>query len=60
MNTVRTGEGTRALQEDHNKLLAWSDRWQMSFNINKYRVLSIGTRNPAHGYSLDSTAIRRM
>ncbi len=37
--TIRTVEDARALQEDLNKLSAWADRWQMSFNINKCRVL---------------------
>ncbi len=57
--TIRTGEDARALQEDLNKLSAWSDRWQINFNINKCSVLSIGTRNPVHGYSLDSTVMGR-
>ncbi len=55
----RTGEDARALQEGLNKLSAWSDKWQMSFNINKSSVLSVGTRKPVHGYSLDSTVIGR-
>ncbi len=58
-HTIRTGEDARALQEDLNKLSAWSNKWQMSFSINKCIVLSIGTRNPLHGYSLHSTAIGR-
>ncbi len=58
-HTIRTGEDARALQEDLNKLSAWSDRWQMSFNINKCSVLNVGTRNPLHEYSLDSTAMGR-
>ncbi len=57
--TIRTGEEARALQEDLNKLSAWSEKWQLSFNISKCSELSIGTRNPVHGYSLDSTAIGR-
>ncbi len=57
--TIRTGEDARALQEDLNKLSAWSDKWQVNFNITKCSVLSVGTRNPLHGYSLDSTAIGR-
>ncbi|XP_050709631.1 uncharacterized protein LOC126994346 [Eriocheir sinensis] len=47
------------LEEDLNKLSAWSEKWQMNFNITKCSVPSVGTRNPLHGYSLDSTAIGR-
>ncbi len=57
--TVKNGKDARAQQEDLNKLSAWSNKWQMSFNIKKCSVLSAGTRNPLHGYSLDSTAIGR-
>ncbi len=57
--TIRTGEDARTLQEDLNKLSAWSNKWQMSFNINKCSVLDIGTRNAFHGYSFDSTVIGR-
>ncbi len=57
--TISTGEDARALREDLNKLAAWSDKWQMSFNINKCSVLSVGTRNPLHEYSSDSAAISR-
>ncbi len=57
--TIRIGEDTRALQDDLNKPSAWSDKWQISFNIPKCSVLSVGTRNPIYGYSLDSTVIGR-
>ncbi len=57
--TIRTGEDARAPQEDLNKLSAWSDKWQMSFNITKCSVLNVGTLNPLNGYSSDSTTIGR-
>ncbi|MEJ1594558.1 hypothetical protein SMA75_26130, partial [Escherichia coli] len=49
-------EDARALQEDLNKLSPWSEKWQMMFDITKCSALSVGTRNPLHGYSLDSPA----
>ncbi len=57
--TIRTSADARALLEDLNKLSASSEKWQMNFNITKCSVLSVGPRNPIHGYSLDSTAIGR-
>ncbi len=34
-----------SLQEDLRKITDWSQRWEMPFNINKYHILQVGTRN---------------
>ncbi len=57
--TIRIGEDYRALQEDLNKLSAWTNKWQVSFNNIMCSVLSVGTRNPLQEHSLDSTGIGR-
>ncbi len=57
--TIRTGKDARALQEDLSKLSAWSNQWQMSFDITKCSILTVGTRTPLHGYSLNSPVIGR-
>ena len=31
------------LQEDLDKLVEWSDTWQMEFNVDKYVIMNIGT-----------------
>ena len=33
------------LQEDINKLVEWANKWQMSFNVDKYSVMHIGHNN---------------
>ncbi len=35
----------QSLQEDLHKISAWSDRWEMPFNVNRCHVLQLGTRN---------------
>jgi len=35
-------DGFQNVQQDTNKLLDWSETWQMKFNINKCKVMHIG------------------
>jgi len=41
------------LQKDLNTLFEWSEIWQMSFNINKCKVMHLEGRNCKHVYQLD-------
>ena len=45
----------QALQDDINRLAAWSDCWQMPFNEGKCKVLHIGTRNEGLNYTMRNT-----
>ena len=38
---VNGDEDAKALQEDLDRLVKWSDKWQMTFNINKCRTLRV-------------------
>ncbi len=40
--TIRTEEDARAMQEDLNKLSAWSEKWQMNFNVTECSILNVG------------------
>ena len=40
------------LQEDLNKLVDWSNTWQMNFNIDKCAVMHIGHNNIQHNYTM--------
>ena len=42
-----------ALQSDLDKLVDWSQRWQMSFNASKCKVLHLGQSNRNHQYSMN-------
>ncbi len=43
--SIITNHGWMSLQEDLRKISEWSQRWKMSFNVNKCHILQVGTRN---------------
>ncbi len=43
-NPVISDCDRQSLQEDLRKISAWSDRWEMPFNVNKCHILQVGTR----------------
>ena len=43
-------DGFQNVQQDTNKLLDWSETWQMKFNINKCKVMHIGRHNSEQKY----------
>ncbi len=43
-NSVISDRDRQNLQEDLRKISAWSDRWEMPFNVNKCNILQVGTR----------------
>jgi len=40
------------LQDDLEKLCAWADSWQMDFNVDKCKVMHIGSRNKQFSYMM--------
>ena len=42
-----------AFQEDLNRLFSGTYDWQMSFNIDKCKVMQFGSTNKAYSYCLD-------
>ncbi len=42
--TVISDRDRQGLQEDLRKISAWSDRWEMTFNVNKCHILQVGTK----------------
>ena len=42
-----------ALQEDLDRLNAWSAKWQLAFNVGKCKSLHIGSRNTHHKYQMN-------
>ncbi len=43
-NSVISDCDRQSLQEDLRKISAWSDRWEMLFNVNRCHILQVGTR----------------
>ena len=47
---VRSDFDAIALQADLDKVNEWIDRWQMQLNMNKYKLLPLGSSNPQNKY----------
>ena len=45
------------LQKDLQELHKWADKWKMSFNVNKCKIMHLGYGNAKHDYSLDGTVL---
>ena len=50
---VANTEDKEKLQNDFDRLYAWSDKWQC-FNASKCQVMHIGNTNPHYNYSIES------
>ncbi len=42
-NSIITDHDTLNLQEDLRKISEWSQRWEMSYNVNNRHILQVGT-----------------
>ena len=45
------------LQSDIDRLLHWSQRWQLPFNISKCKVIHYGTRNVNYTYTMEDAEV---
>ena len=45
------------VREDLNKLSEWSSNWQMSFNVDKCKVMHFGHRNSKAVYCINDTQL---
>ncbi len=64
-NTKITGRVTTTvektpLQSDLDRLVKWSDKWQMAYNINKCKVLHIRSNSHRAKYSMKATEIPKV
>ncbi len=44
-NSVISDRDRQSLQDDLNKVSAWSAKWEMPFNVKKCHIFQLGTRN---------------
>ena len=47
-----------SLQTDLDKLLAWSKKWQLPFNVSKCKVIHYGPKNSSSSYFIDGTLVQ--
>ncbi len=53
-NSVIFDRDRQSLQNDLNKISAWSARWEMPFNIKKCHILQVVTRNLKYDYEMSA------
>jgi hypothetical protein len=53
MKEIRSDVDRQALQDALNKLQEWADKWGMSFNLKKCKIMHIGHNNPRYDYYMN-------
>ncbi len=47
------------IQDDIDKLIRWSEKWQMLFNFGKCKCLHIGPGNSGMNYEMEGTILSK-
>ena len=45
--------GNVMLQRDLNTITDWAKKWKMEFNVDKCKIMHLGTQNPKNTYTID-------
>ena len=45
--------GNVMLQRDLNTITDWAKKWKMEFNVDKCKIMHLGTQNPKNTYTMD-------
>ncbi len=56
-NSIITDQDRMSLQEDLRKISEGSQRWEMTFNVNKCHILQVCTRNKKFDYEMNGTKL---
>uniref|UniRef100_A0A803JMQ3 Reverse transcriptase domain-containing protein n=1 Tax=Xenopus tropicalis TaxID=8364 RepID=A0A803JMQ3_XENTR len=54
---VNSIQDVTSLQQDLDQLAIWAAKWQMRFNVDKYKVMHLGCKNMQAPYTLNGTAL---
>ena len=57
---VSSSEEINELQDDLNRLMEWSEIWQLSFNLEKCKSLHIGRSNLKHVYKMKGKHLKQV
>ena len=47
----------KILQNDLHEIHKWAEKWKMSFNVNKCKIMHLGYGNMKHEYNLNGTVL---
>ena len=56
--TVNDWEDRKRLQRDLDRLVEWSERWQMKFNVSKCKVMHLGRGNERWNYVMNGQRLK--
>ncbi|CAL4066695.1 unnamed protein product, partial [Meganyctiphanes norvegica] len=51
-------QGSRALQDDLNRVMDWAKKWKMEFNVDKCKIMHLGHSNPRNIYNMDAVNLK--
>ena len=57
---IKSSNDIYTLQEDLDKLAAWSEKWQLAFNIEKCKSLHVGVKNVHHEYHMNGKMLKQI
>jgi len=57
-HVVNSSTGIENLRSDLHNLVAWSNKWQMLFNIEKCKVMHLGYNSPKADYVMDGSVLQ--
>ena len=57
-SVVNNERDRNSLQDDINKLIAWSDKWQLRFNASKCKVMHYGRQTQNFEYTMDTVQVQ--
>ena len=56
--TIETEEDCEKMQKIIDNLVEWADKWKMSFNVEKCKIIHVGHNNPRKEYYMDGKALK--
>jgi hypothetical protein len=54
---IKSADDQEQLQQIINNVWEWANKWQMFFNIDKCKILHIGTKNPGYPYYMNGNQL---
>ena len=57
---LRDAKDCDMLQDDLDLLYAWSNEWQMQFNVDRCKVMHIDKKNPFYSYKMNGTKLEEV
>ena len=60
VRVIEESKDQETLQSDLDKLVKWSESWQMKFNLSKCKIMHAGKVKTKHGYKMDGQELSQI